>query len=274
MKSQIVVCKIGGAALVDFSIMEKVAELIAQYQSYGLKVVLVHGGGPHINEALVEKNIQWSFVDGLRVTTEEMMGVIEDVLNNKVQQKLIQYLTAKGLWALGVSGNDFKALNCEILKPELGLVGKVTSVNTQPLLKLLSAADYNSSFVPVISSVGLLPDGKYCNINADEVASSLAIALNADRLVFITDQKGVLDKDKQVMSMLTDEQIQQLIENETVTGGMKTKMRQVLKALNDHVPNVQIIHSNDIEKSVWSDWVGTHCLSRSTTAEDKGYDLQ
>lgn len=261
MKAPRVLIKVGGAALTEETTLNYVTEAIQQYRLDGHRVIVVHGGGPAINAELTRQNIKWTFLNGQRVTTPEMMGVIESTLCGQVNSMLVRHFSAAGIPAVGLSGSDHRTLLCTPQSEELGLVGAIQQVNSLWIEELLRVSSYP---VPVIAPVGVGLDAQAYNINADWAAARLATALQVDQLIFLTDQNGVLDENKQVFTTLSESQINALIEDGTVNGGMMTKMRSVLYALNHGIGKVRVMNGRDASFSCNSDTFGTSCVLDTT----------
>lgn len=254
MRSDLVVIKLGGASLLDPNTQAEVVNAIREYRKYDYDVVLVHGGGPAINAELTKQNISWSFVNGQRVTTPEMISVIHDVLFNTVNADLVNRLSDADIPAIGLSGAESQLLFCSQASPELGLVGQVDMVSTQKINDIIE-----KNYVPVIAPVGLGLNGEMYNINADWAAAKIASALKATKLIFLTDQNGILDADKNLIEFADHEALQNLLKTETVSGGMYTKVLTVVEALNSGVSQVRILRGTQACDGLWSDEVGTMC---------------
>ncbi|WP_210610950.1 acetylglutamate kinase [Priestia flexa] len=202
----------------------------------GHNIVLVHGGGPDIANMLAKLDIKAEFVDGLRRTSKEALDVVTMVLSGKVNKQLVRDIQIQGLQAIGLSGCDAQLLEAEAIDFEkLGYVGEVVSVNENLLKQLIE-----KSYIPVISSIGVNSQGEMFNINADVAAGSIAKALGAQKLMFVTDVQGVL-KDQQLLTELTVEEVSQLIEEKTIYGGMIPKVMSAVKALSPTLHEVNII---------------------------------
>lgn len=193
MKSSRVLIKLGGASFQDETTLETVAQALKQFRRYGYQVILVHGGGPSINAELTRRGITWSFQQGQRVTTPEMMDVIESVLCGDINSKLVRFLGSHNIPAVGLSGADNRLLLCQQASSSLGQVGNVQEVTTQWVEGILKLED---SPIPVIAPIGVGLSGEAYNINADWAAAHLAAALKVEYLIFLTDQQGILDPDR------------------------------------------------------------------------------
>jgi acetylglutamate kinase len=260
MKAPRVLIKVGGAALTEETTLNYVTEAIQQFRLDGHRVIVVHGGGPAINSELTRQGIEWKFLNGQRVTTPAMMGIIESTLCGQVNSMLVRHFVASGISAVGLSGADHRTLLCTPQSEELGLVGAIQQVNSLWIEELLRVSSYP---VPVIAPVGVGLNGQAYNINADWAAARLASALQVDQLIFLTDQAGVLDSEKQVYRTLSEKQIHGLIEDGTVHGGMMTKMRSVLYALNAGIGKVRVMNGRDAAFACNGDSFGTSCVLNS-----------
>lgn len=254
MKTNRVVIKIGGASLQTEPLRSDIIRTIREYQKYDYKVVLVHGGGPSINAELTRRGIQWEFIKGQRKTTLEMVTVIEDVLFNEVNSSLVRDLNTLEIPSMGLSGANQELLFCEAANAELGYVGVVKSVNLQPILSAVE-----SKVVPVIAPIGIGAGGEKYNINADWAAAKIAAALNAEKLVFLTDQTGILDEAQSLIPFANREKLQGLVQSGVVSGGMYTKVLTVIEALEKGVAQVRIMGGHQARNGLWSDFVGTFC---------------
>ena len=237
-----VVIKYGGAALVNEEIKSTIIKDIALMKFVGFKPVVVHGGGKDINKALERVGIEPQFKDGLRVTDEETMEVVQEVLVGKVNKSLVTELCLQGINAVGVCGKDSGFMKVKKATPnglDLGLVGEVTEVDTTLINTLL-----DNDFVPVISTVGVDEEGNSYNVNADYAAVAVAGALNAEKLVFITDVAGVMrdvNDPNSVISTTNTSEINELIADGTIAGGMIPKVQCCLAGVNAGVKNVHIL---------------------------------
>ena len=237
-----VVIKYGGAALVNEEIKSTIIKDIALMKFVGFKPVVVHGGGKDINKALERVGIEPQFKDGLRVTDEETMEVVQEVLVGKVNKSLVTELCLQGINAVGVCGKDSGFMKVKKATPnglDLGLVGEVTEVDTTLINTLL-----DNDFVPVISTVGVDEEGNSYNVNADYAAVAVAGALNAEKLVFITDVAGVVrdvNDPNSLISTTNSSEINELIADGTIAGGMIPKVQCCLAGVNAGVKNVHIL---------------------------------
>ncbi len=237
-----VVIKYGGAALINEEIKNTVIKDVALMKYVGFKPVLVHGGGKDINKALEKIGKKPEFKDGLRVTDEETMEVVQEVLAGKLNKNLAAELCRHGINAVGICGKDANFMQVRKVMPngvDLGLVGEVTEVNTGLIRTLL-----DNDFVPVISSIGVDENGTAYNVNADYAAVAVAGALNAEKLVFITDVAGIMedvnDPDS-VVSVIHVDEVKKLIETGIISGGMIPKVECCIKGVESGVGHVHIL---------------------------------
>lgn len=238
----IVVIKYGGSAMLDPEINKTIIQDIVLLKLVGLKPVIVHGGGPEINNMLKRLNIESKFIDGLRVTTKEVMEVVEMVLAGKVNKQIVQMISEQGGCAVGLTGKDGRILRAEKLIKngvDLGFVGDIKKVNTKLIKTLI-----DDGFIPVISPIGADKEGNTYNINADYAAVAIAAGLQAQKLVFLTDVEGVLkDKDDStsLIPFLNNEEAENYIEDGTIAGGMIPKVECCMEAIKEGVPMVHIL---------------------------------
>lgn len=245
-----VLIKLGGAALESQTTLREVTQLIQNYRANGVEVIMVHGGGPSINTELRLRGIQWTFVGGQRVTTAPMMDVIESTLCGNVNHNVVSHFNTHGVAAIGYSGTDREMLFCKQASQELGLVGKIVQVNAAWLNDLILEP---GSPVPVIAPLGIGAAGERFNINADWAASHLAVALHVDRLLFLTDQFGIMDEEGQKISSVDAQGLRNMIECKVVSGGMLTKTLAILNALENGVGAVSVSKAEDPS-------TGTQCV--------------
>lgn len=258
-KDQIFVIKYGGSAQINPELKDKFAQDIILLYMVGIKPVIVHGGGKKINDLLDKLKIKSEFVDGMRVTTEQVMEVVEMVLSGNINKEIINLLNMHGAKAIGLTGKDGKFMTA---KPKengkYGLVGDITDIDNSVVENLL-----NEKFIPVIAPIasgGELGHPGF-NINADLAASKIAASLKARKVIFMTDIAGVMDKDKNLLSTLTKQQIEDYKADKTIVGGMIPKVDACLEAIESGVPKAHIIDGR-IEHSLLlevftSDGIGT-----------------
>lgn len=253
MKKRIVI-KLGGASLQNGATLEQLTKLVSGYRAQDYDVVVVHGGGPAINKELTARGIEWKFINGQRQTTPQMIGVIESVLAVQINGEVVQTLKAAGVQAVGLSGATAETLFCTQVNEELQQVGEVEKVNVQQIENLL-ALDGGS--VVVLAPIGVGAEGEKYNINADWAATKTAVALKAERLVFLTDQAGVLDANKRVIPVLTASVAEKLIEEGTISGGMYTKVMTMLNAVQTGVGSVCVLNATAAISLLSTHFAGT-----------------
>ena len=236
---KIVVVKYGGNAMVSEQLREQVMEDIVLLWLVGVKVVLVHGGGPEISDMMNRLGKKPEFVDGLRVTDQETVDIVQMVLAGKVNKTLVKLLEVKGGKAMGISGMDGRLIQAKMKDKQLGYVGSITGVNIGPVMDLLE-----KGYIPVVSTLGCDSEGNTYNINGDTAAAFIAGALGAERLIMMTDIAGVL-RDKNdpntLIPELTISEAVKLFEENIIAGGMIPKVECCIDAINRGVDRVIIM---------------------------------
>ncbi|MDW8026640.1 MAG: acetylglutamate kinase [Armatimonadota bacterium] len=241
-----IVIKYGGKAMTDEKLKRQVIADIVLLHYVGIKPVLVHGGGPEINDAMRRMGKQPQFVSGLRITDEETVRIVEMVLVGSVNKELVELFNQNGAKAIGLSGKDGNLFTAQRLTPDktegidLGFVGEVESINTEVLSLLIA-----NGYIPVIASIGSDKDGRTLNLNADHVAGKLAAAINAIKLIVLTDVRGVCrnpNDEQTLISTLTDEDALMLIREGIISGGMIPKVEACIEALKGGVERAHIIN--------------------------------
>lgn len=236
---KVVVVKYGGNAMVSENLKQQVMEDIVLLWLIGVKVVLVHGGGPEINELMDKLGKKPEFVNGLRVTDKETVDIVQMVLAGKVNKTLVNLLEMKGGKAIGLSGMDGRLIEAEVKDEALGYVGNITKIHIKPVNDLLE-----KGYIPVISTVGCDKQGNTYNINGDTAAAHIAGALEAERLIMMTDIAGILkDKDdpSTLIPEITPDEAKKLYEDGTISGGMIPKVECCIDAIDHGVKNVVIM---------------------------------
>ena len=236
---QIVVVKYGGNAMIDENLKKTVMRDLVLLAQIGVKVVLVHGGGPEITETLAKMNIESKFVDGLRVTDREQIDVVQMVLAGKVNKDLVALIGSAGGKAIGLCGIDGGMIEARPVSKALGFVGEVVSVDTKPVLDAL-----NAGYIPVISSLGYDKEGNVYNINADTAASRIAGELKASSFINMTDIKGILEDPADENSLIKEvnaSEALELIRDGVISGGMIPKVKCCVEAIRRGVKKVFII---------------------------------
>jgi acetylglutamate kinase len=244
-----IVVKYGGNAMTDETLKNSFARDMVMLKLIGINPIVVHGGGPQIGEVLDKLNIKSEFVNGMRVTTTEAMDVVEMVLGGLVNKDIVNLINQNGGKAIGLTGKDGQLLHAKKLhvtqqtpgmqQPEIidiGHVGEVTRVNTQ-VLDMLSQSD----FIPVIAPIGVGADGESYNINADLVAGKVAEVLRAEKLILLTNISGLQDKSGEVLTGLSTQEVDELIADGTIYGGMLPKIQCALDAVHAGVTSAHII---------------------------------
>lgn len=241
--SKTIVIKYGGNAMINEDLKRSVMEDITLLKYVGMNPVIVHGGGPDISESLKTYHIESKFVSGLRVTDAETMRIAQMVLVGKTNKEVVSNVNRNGGKAIGLCGIDGKIIECEPLtedsegnKIDVGFVGKIKKVNTG-ILKSLCEDEY----IPVIAPIGTDDSGQSYNINADTVASAVATAMSAEKLIFLTDVEGVKDAKGDIIFEITTSSAEELIHVGTINGGMIPKVRACVKAVLEGVNRVHII---------------------------------
>ena len=237
--NKVVVIKYGGNAMINEDLKEQVMEDIVLLSLIGVKVVLVHGGGPEITDMLKKVGKESVFVDGLRVTDKETAEIVQMVLAGKINKSLVNLLQIKGGKAVGLSGMDGHLIEAEVKDARLGYVGRITAINTDPLTDLME-----KNYIPVVSTVGCDNEGNVYNINADTAAAYIAGALGAYRLVTMTDIAGILrDKDdpSSLIPSIDIAEAHALFDEGVISGGMIPKVECCIDAIRRGVEKVFIL---------------------------------
>lgn len=236
---KIVVVKYGGNAMVNEKLKNSVVRDIVLLSLIGVKVVLVHGGGPEISELLSKIGKETKFIDGLRVTDKETVEVAQMVLAGKINKSLVNLIECCGGNSIGISGIDGHMIKATIKDEKLGYVGKITQINPKPILDIIE-----KGYIPVVSTLGCDDEGNVYNINADTAAAKIAGALNAESLISLTDTPGLLmDKNdpSTLITRVTVEQTKKLIDDGIICDGMIPKVECCVNAIMDGVKRVFII---------------------------------
>ena len=241
-----IVIKYGGNAMIDDHLKQCFAQDVVLLKLVGMNPVVVHGGGPQINEMLDKLGKKGEFIQGMRVTDAETMDVVEMVLGGQVNKEIVNLINRNGGKAVGLTGQDGNFIHAHKLLIEdkdnpskmidIGQVGQITSIDPS-IINFLDSGD----FIPVVAPIGVGEDGETYNINADLVAGKLAEILGAEKLILLTNTPGVLDKDGQLLTGLTPKQIDDLVADGTLSGGMLPKISSALDAARSGVKTVHII---------------------------------
>ena len=265
--NNLLLIKIGGSILHDEKKIDSLCKDIKTIKDSGFDVVLVHGGSKAIYEALAIHGIPSEFVDGLRVTSAAAIKIIETVLCGQVNLAIVKNLNRLGTNAIGLSGAYQQLLLCDYHSEIHGFVGEIKSIHTALIHHILSFQNNGSNSIPVISTIGVDKEGKALNINADMAAYHIACALGVHQLIYLTDQDGIYNSHGQIVSQLSNHNLQTLIDESIVSGGMLIKAKAVLAALNAGLNHVSILNGN--QKNVLLDVIlhkkmaGTLCKTDS-----------
>ncbi|MEO1678392.1 MAG: acetylglutamate kinase [Pseudomonadota bacterium] len=232
----IVVIKMGGNAMGDADAMAGFARDVVLMSQVGIRPVVVHGGGPMINDLLARLGVQTEFVGGKRVTDADTVEVVEMVLSGGVNKRIVQAINMQGGRAVGVSGKDANMMVCDPADPALGFVGEPVEITPDLLHQM-----HGSGIIPVVAPLGTGRDGETYNVNGDTAAGAIAAALKADRLLLLTDVEGVKDREGHVVTALTSDDVERLTREGVIAGGMIPKTETALAALRGGVRAVVIL---------------------------------
>ena len=233
---KVIVIKYGGHAMTDDALRASFATDVVLLKYVGIQPVIVHGGGPQIGATLDALGRQSTFVDGRRITDDATMEVVEMVLGGKINREIVGLVQRGGGRAVGLTGSDGGMIQTRLRDPKLGRVGEVVGVEPSEIRAVVDAG-----FIPVIAPIGLDPDGRTTNVNADEAAGAIASALRAEKLMLLTDVEGVLDREGKLLPQLTVAQVDALVREGTIKGGMIPKVECCLDALRGHVARTHIV---------------------------------
>ena len=236
---KICVVKYGGSAMVEDDLKNSFARDITLMKQVGINVIVVHGGGPQIDEELRKSNIKRNFVDGIRVTDKETIKIVSETLDKIINKEIVDLINKNGGNSLGVSTDRKDIITVKKFqsnKTDYGYVGNVTDVNTNYLYDLM-----NSNYIPVIAPLGFDENDKIHNINADIAASKIASYLSAEKIIFLTDTPGVLSENKTLLSALNPKEIKKYIDSGVISGGMLPKIQASIEAIKNGVKTAHII---------------------------------
>ena len=243
LSGKTIVIKFGGNAMIDEKLKELFAEDVVLTKYFGMSPVVVHGGGPQISEVMDKMGKKPVFIEGIRITDGETMDIVEMVLGGKINKELVNRINQHGGNAVGLTGIDAGLIRARKLRRprkgagiDRGLVGEVESISPNIIRSL-----EQNRFIPVIAPIGVDNKGKTYNINADTAAGAIAATLKAEKLIFLTDVKGILGKDGRLISTLTRKQVLSLIKSGVITSGMLPKVRACIEALDGGVKKTHII---------------------------------
>lgn len=262
LKGKTLVIKLGGSTLEH---QQEVLQDIVWLRALGANPVLVHGGGPYINEWLTKLNIPTQFEQGLRVTDAQTLEVVRMVLLGQVNQRLVSMAAQLGGKAIGLSGTDGSMVRARFADERLGFVGEIEAVDPTPVQVLI-----DQSYIPVVAPLGEGPNGTCLNINADLVAAHLAGALNAEKLIFLSNVVGICRQDGSLISELTGQEAKQLIDQGVINGGMIPKVSACLDALQA-VPRVHIVDGREphvLLRELFTDQGAGTMIVRGKTGEN------
>ncbi|MDR5659891.1 acetylglutamate kinase [Serpentinicella sp. ANB-PHB4] len=237
--NETIVIKYGGNAMINEDLKKTVIRDIVLMKYVGMNPVVVHGGGPEITEMLKKLGKETKFIDGLRVTDEETMYITEMVLTGKISNQIVSLFNQNGIKSIGINGKDGNTIQAKQKDPTLGLVGKIESIDTDLINTVIE-----KGYIPVISPIGIGENSQSFNINADEVAGNLAAALNAKKIILMTDVRGVMKDANDVDSIIPrikSDQIMDLIHGGVIKGGMIPKIKCCLEAVTNGVESAHII---------------------------------
>jgi acetylglutamate kinase len=243
------VIKYGGSAMGDPELAKTFARDVVMLKQVGINPIIVHGGGPQISAMLEKLKIQSSFIDGLRVTDQATVEIVEMVLSGSINKQIVSEINMAGGMAVGISGKDGGLISARKLRRtksdpdsnieqilDLGFVGEPTDVNPETLVMF-----EESDIIPVIAPIGRGPNGETYNVNADSAAGAIASSIAATKLLMLTDVPGILDKEGNLISQTSITQVQKLIRNKTISGGMIPKVETCINALNNHTEAAHIL---------------------------------
>ena len=236
---KICLVKYGGSAMTDNNLKNSFARDIALMKQVGMNVVVVHGGGPQIDEQLQKVGVARNFKDGIRVTDSKTIEIVSETLTNLVNKEIVSLINNNGGNSIGITKDNksvVKVKKYTSKDKDYGYVGEIIDVDSNYLYDLMK-----SNYIPVIAPLGFDENQKIYNINADSAASAIASFLSAEKLIFLTDQSGVLDKQEDLISSLNFNEIESLISSDIITGGMLPKIKACLYALNNSVKTAHII---------------------------------
>jgi len=243
------VIKYGGSAMGDKKLSEQFARDVVMMKQVGINPIIVHGGGPQISQMLDKLKIKSDFIDGLRVTDQATVEIVEMVLSGSINKQIVTDINMAGGMAIGLSGKDGGLISARRLRRtksdpdsnieqilDLGFVGEPSEINPEALVIF-----EESDIIPVVAPIGRGPNGETYNINADSAAGAIASAMAAHKLIMLTDVPGILDKDKNLISQLNINEARKLIRNRTISGGMIPKVETCIKAVENHTEAAHIL---------------------------------
>ena len=233
----IVVIKIGGNAIGDQRMLDSFARDVALMKQVGVNPVVVHGGGPMINDMLAKMGVKSEFIGGKRISDRRTVEIVEMVLSGAINKKIVQAINGQGGRAVGISGKDAGLMICDMAVPDLGFVGEPAELNPRVLTTLFA-----DDFIPVVAPLGVSRSGETLNVNGDTAAGAVAAALKADRLLLLTDVDGVLDGEGNLLTQLSPGEISELTRTGVLRGGMLPKTETAVKAVENGVRAAVILN--------------------------------
>lgn len=263
-----IMIKLGGSILNDRRLIAELCDDLSLLRAAGIGLVIVHGGSKAINQELELHKLNWEFHQGQRITTPEMIDIIEMVLCGHVNKTLVRHLNAVGVAAIGLSGCDHRMLQCSRFDPILQEVGKVDAVDTSLIEQCLQDQTQRLlGHIPVIAPIGVDDAGRALNINADWATTRIAQALNIKKMIYLTDQDGIYNQSGELYSTLNVSELSELIDNGIAKDGMMTKVKTIIDALQQGINHIHIINarkSHSLIEELFSDsGIGTVCTTRS-----------
>lgn len=254
-----ILIKLGGSVLENPQNMQNICRDIKELRDANIDIIIVHGGGKLITSCLEKNNIKSTFINGYRVSQMQDISTIQMALYN-INKDLSKTFSSINVDAIGISGEDCNLLCCNFLdKDKYGYVGSITAVNTKVISKLLE-----QQLMPVVATIGVTDDYASVNINADDVASQLAIACEVDKVVFLTDQEGVYDENNKIFTNISMLKIRDIIDTKVATGGMKVKLENICELLEETKKTITILNGKEkgllTKKFILGQNLGTTCV--------------
>ncbi len=240
-KNKPILIKLGGSILNNKAAISSLCQEIKTLRESGFKLIIVHGGSKAINEALAIYGIESQIIQGMRKTSLEAIQIIEMVLCGQVNQALVRHLNQIAVPAVGLSGAGNNTIVCDYLSAELGFVGEIKTINPSLIHHLLEAKE---AYIPVIASLGVNESGTALNINADFAASCLANTFDVQKLIYITDQQGIYDRNGKLLTTLSETQLLNLVKQSIVKDGMLVKVKAILQAMQCGLDSIFIANGN------------------------------
>ena len=272
-----IMIKLGGSILHNEALIKTLCEDLSLLKATGMKIVIVHGGSKAINIALNQYNINTEFLDGLRVTTKEAMEIIEMVLCGQINKQLVRKLNALGVQAAGLSGADNNMLLCDYYSDKHGYVGAIKKINLSLIKHFVNSQETVCGSIPIVSPVGVDDSGNALNINADCVASAIAVSLGVQKLIYLTDQDGIKSHDGNVISELYTDELEDMIKTGVVKDGMLTKANTTLSAIRGGISDIHIINGSTphslLTELFTTQGIGTVCKKTLQQSSEQHNDI-